>query len=58
LDDPSAELDDDRLARLIEEVSRETVQLIVTSLDPELMAFGVPGRRYRIADGIVTPSDI
>jgi len=51
LDDPAAELDDDRLAGLIREVSAQSVQLIVTTLHGEFPAFGQPGRKYRIASG-------
>lgn len=51
LDDPAAELDDRRLAQLIQEVSQQTSQLIVTTLHAEFAAFGAPGRRLQIADG-------
>jgi len=51
LDDPSAELDNVRLLALIREVSRHSLQLIVTSLNDAFSAFGSPGRRYRIAAG-------
>jgi DNA replication and repair protein RecF len=51
LDDPAAELDDRRLMQLIQEVSAQTSQLIVTTLHAEFAAFGVPGRRLQIADG-------
>jgi DNA replication and repair protein RecF len=53
LDDPAAELDDERLARLIQEVSAQSVQLIVTTLHGEFAAFGAPGRRFRINEGRV-----
>jgi DNA replication and repair protein RecF len=53
LDDPAAELDDDRLAGLIREVLGHSVQLIVTTLHGEFAAFGVPGRRFRVAAGRV-----
>jgi DNA replication and repair protein RecF len=56
LDDPAAELDSDRLLGLIQEVSRQAVQLIVTSLNPEFTAFGSPGRRYSVHDGKITPA--
>src|SRR6202011_784270 len=46
LDDPAAELDDDRLSGLIREVSAHSVQLIVTTLHSEFAAFGAPGRRF------------
>jgi DNA replication and repair protein RecF len=55
LDDPAAELDDDRLAGLIQEVSAYSVQLIVTTLHDEFSRFGIPGRRFRVADGRVWP---
>ncbi len=51
LDDPAAELDDERLGNLIREVSSQSVQLIVTTLHGEFPAFGEPGRRFRMADG-------
>jgi recombinational DNA repair ATPase RecF len=53
LDDPAAELDDERLAALIGEVSTHSVQLIVTTLHGEFPAFGTPGRRYRVEAGQV-----
>jgi len=51
LDDPAAELDDDRLAGLIREVSLQSVQLVVTTLNDEFAAFGAPGRRFRVRGG-------
>ncbi len=48
LDDPAAELDDQRLMSLIREVSGHSVQLIVTTLHSEFSAFGAPGRRFRV----------
>ena len=53
LDDPAAELDDDRLTGLIREVLGHSVQLIVTTLHGEFAAFGAPGRRFRLAAGRV-----
>jgi recombinational DNA repair ATPase RecF len=53
LDDPAAELDSDRLLGLIREVAESSVQLVVTSLNPEFTGFGLPGRRYAVADGVV-----
>ena len=53
LDDPAAELDDVRLAGLIEHVRRQHVQLIVTTLHAEFAAFGRPGRRYRLDRGVI-----
>jgi DNA replication and repair protein RecF len=49
LDDPAAELDDERLTGLIREVSGHSLQLIVTTLHGEFPAFGTPGRRFRMA---------
>ena len=53
LDDPAAELDDDRLTGLIREVSAHSVQLVVTTLHSEFSAFGTPGRRLRVDAGRV-----
>lgn len=50
LDDPAAELDNERLTGLIGEVSSQSVQLIVTTLHPEFSEFGMPGLHYRIDD--------
>jgi DNA replication and repair protein RecF len=51
LDDPAAELDNERLAALISEVATHSVQLIVTTLHGEFSAFGSPGRRFKMASG-------
>jgi DNA replication and repair protein RecF len=53
LDDPAAELDNERLTALIAEVSSHSVQLIVTTLHPEFSEFGQPGLEYRIEAGRV-----
>jgi DNA replication and repair protein RecF len=53
LDDPAAELDDDRLAILIREVASHSVQLIVTTLQSDFSALGAPGRRFRVEAGRV-----
>jgi DNA replication and repair protein RecF len=53
LDDPAAELDNERLTGLIGEVSSQSVQLIVTTLHPEFSEFGTPGLQYRIEHGSV-----
>jgi DNA replication and repair protein RecF len=53
LDDPAAELDSERLLRLIGEVAAQSVQLVVTSLSTNFDAFGMPGRRYVISGGAV-----
>jgi DNA replication and repair protein RecF len=55
LDDPAAELDDERLGNLIHEVSSQSVQLIVTTLHGEFPAFGAPGRRYATIGGRISP---
>jgi DNA replication and repair protein RecF len=51
LDDPAAELDNERLDRLIREVSGQPVQLVITTLHPDFAAFGTPGRSYRLKEG-------
>jgi DNA replication and repair protein RecF len=51
LDDPAAELDDERLANLIREVASQSVQLIITTLHGEFPAFGEPGKRFKMANG-------
>jgi DNA replication and repair protein RecF len=53
LDDPAAELDERHLAGLIQEVSDQRVQLIVTTLHGEFAAFGTPGRRFSLDQGQV-----
>src|ERR1700722_4366067 len=53
LDDPAAELDSDRLLGLIREVTAQSVQLVVTSLNTNFDALGMPGRRYAISAGEV-----
>jgi DNA replication and repair protein RecF len=53
LDDPAAELDNERLAGLIGEVASQSVQLIVTALHPEFSALGEPGLRYLVTEGRV-----
>jgi len=51
LDDPAAELDSEKLMALITEVSRDSVQLVATSLSTNFSALGVPGQRYRVDEG-------
>jgi DNA replication and repair protein RecF len=53
LDDPAAELDNERLSGLIHEVSGQRNQLVVTTLSSDFGAFGTPGRRWRVAAGQV-----
>ncbi len=51
LDDPAAELDDERLAGLIGELTTHAIQLVVTTLHGEFSAFGAPGRKFRVVGG-------
>jgi DNA replication and repair protein RecF len=51
LDDPAAELDDQRLHGLIQEVTAQSVQLVITTLHAEFPAFGAPGQRYDLTSG-------
>jgi DNA replication and repair protein RecF len=53
LDDPAAELDNERLTGLLRTVSSQSLQLIVTSLNPRFDALGSPGRRYLVRNGVV-----
>lgn len=55
LDDPAAELDDQRLIALIGEVAAQSTPLIVTTLNPGFTAFGVPGAHIQIDQGRVKP---
>lgn len=55
LDDPAAELDADRLARLLGEVGRLRAQLVVTALQPTAFdTLGDPGRAFHVERGRVT----
>jgi DNA replication and repair protein RecF len=51
LDDPAAELDGEHLLSLISELTAESLQLVVTSLDPAFGAFGAPGMHYSVQQG-------
>ncbi len=51
LDDPAAELDSERLRRLILEVGGARRQLVVTTLQADFAAFGIPGKRYQLERG-------
>ena len=55
LDDPAAELDDRRLTGLIEEVSSQSVQLIVTTLHPEFSSLVPPGGNTALRMGTSAP---
>jgi len=51
LDDPAAELDNAHLMQLIDEVSIQANQLVVTTLHQDFTAFGAPGKRFRVTNG-------
>jgi len=53
LDDPAAELDAERLGRLVDLVGELRCQLIITSLDPDLTIFGTPERVFHVEQGTV-----
>jgi DNA replication and repair protein RecF len=53
LDDPSAELDRDRLARFIARVEALETQLIVTALDRDTPLFGQPETVFHVEQGRV-----
>jgi recombinational DNA repair ATPase RecF len=53
LDDPAAELDAERLGRLVDLVGELQCQLIITSLDPDLSVFGTPERVFHVEQGAV-----
>ena len=53
LDDPAAELDSERLGRLVDLVGELHCQLIITSLDPDLAIFGAPERVFHVEQGTV-----
>jgi DNA replication and repair protein RecF len=54
LDDPAAELDALRLSSLVQMVTELECQLVITSLDPELRAFGHPERVFHVEQGLLT----
>jgi DNA replication and repair protein RecF len=53
LDDPAAELDQDRLASLVEMVTELRCQLLITSLSPDLRIFGQPEHVFHVEQGSV-----
>jgi len=55
LDDPAAELDQERLAAFIEQVRKLNCQLVITALEPESDAFGGPNRVFHVEHGTVQP---
>lgn len=55
LDDPAAELDAERLERLVALVRTLPIQLFVTSLRGDLDGLGVPGRLFHVEHGRLNP---
>jgi len=55
LDDPSAELDRERLGAFIEEIGKLESQLVLTSLHAESSLFGAPERVFHVEHGEVQP---
>jgi DNA replication and repair protein RecF len=53
LDDPAAELDPERLARFIEQVSPLRCQMVLTSLTSGGQPFGPPDRMFHVEQGRV-----
>jgi DNA replication and repair protein RecF len=57
LDDPAAELDGERLERLLGLVRELNVQLFVTALRPDLPGLGSPGRMFHVEQGRIQGPD-
>lgn len=55
LDDPAAELDGPHLSVFIERVRALACQLVVTSLEADFEAFGMPDRVFHVEQGRVHP---
>ena len=55
LDDPAAELDSEHLAHFVGQIALVECQLVITSLQPETAAFGVPDRVFHVEQGRVEP---
>ena len=53
LDDPSAELDQDRLGRFIARVQGLETQILVTALERDTRLFGTPDRVFHVEQGRV-----
>lgn len=53
LDDPAAELDSAHLAHFVREIAGLDCQLIITALQSETAAFGVPDRVFHVEQGRV-----
>lgn len=54
LDDPSAELDQDRLGRFIRRVQALDTQIVVTALERDYRLFGEPERVFHVEQGRVS----
>ena len=55
LDDPAAELDAEHLGYFVRQIAPVGCQLLITSLQPETSAFGVPERVFHVEQGRVGP---
>jgi DNA replication and repair protein RecF len=55
LDDPAAELDAEHLGYFVGEIAALGCQLVITSLQPNTAAFGVPDRVFHVEQGRVGP---
>jgi DNA replication and repair protein RecF len=55
LDDPAAELDEERLKLFIEQIIQLRAQLIMTSLSAQSRLFGTPERTFHVDHGRVQP---
>jgi DNA replication and repair protein RecF len=53
LDDPAAELDSEHLAHFVSQIAPVGCQLVITSLQPETVAFGAPDRVFHVERGRV-----
>jgi DNA replication and repair protein RecF len=53
LDDPAAELDSEHLAHFVRQIAPIGCQLVITSLQPETLAFGAPDRVFHVEQGRV-----
>jgi DNA replication and repair protein RecF len=55
LDDPAAELDPAHLGYFVREIAQFGCQLVITALQPEIAAFGLPDRLFHVEQGGVRP---
>jgi DNA replication and repair protein RecF len=53
LDDPAAELDSEHLGHFVRQIAPLGCQLVITSLQPETVAFGAPDRVFHVEQGRV-----